>query len=58
MTATPRPKASMKSMNKASGSLLQKSWYVFDHADEITRACNETLGVDLNHKYLRLGEIK
>lgn len=50
--------AIVKSLNKASGSILEENWYVFDYADEITRACNETLGVDLNRKYLRLGEIK
>jgi len=48
----------VKSLNKASGSILEENWYVFDHADEITRVINETLGVDLNRKYLRLGEIK
>jgi hypothetical protein len=48
----------VESLNKASGSLLEENWYVFDHADEITKAINESLGVDLNHKYLRLGEIK
>jgi hypothetical protein len=48
----------VESLNKASGSLLEENWYVFDYADEITKAINESLGVDLNHKYLRLGEIK
>jgi len=48
----------VESLNKASGSLLEENWYVFDYADEITKACNEILGVDLNRKYLRLGEIK
>ncbi len=48
----------VESLNKASGSLLEENWYVFDYADEITKTINESLGVDLNHKYLRLGEIK
>jgi thiol-disulfide isomerase/thioredoxin len=48
----------VESLNKASGSRLEENWYVFDHADEITKAINETLGVDLSRKYLRLGEIK
>ncbi len=47
-----------ESLNKASGSRLEENWYVFDYADEITKAINEMLGVDLNRKYLRLGEIK
>jgi len=48
----------VESLNKASGSYLEENWYVFDHADEITKAINETLGVDLSRKYLRSGEIK
>lgn len=48
----------VESLNKASGSRLEENWYVFDHADEITKVINEMLGVDLNRKYLRLGEIK
>lgn len=46
------------SLGKASGSLLEENWYVFDYADEVTEAIAETLGVDLGRKYLRLGEIK
>lgn len=48
----------VESLNKASGSLLEENWYLFDHADEITRAITEMLGVDLSRKYLRLGDIK
>lgn len=48
----------VESLNKASGSLLEENWYVFDHADEITKAITEILGVDLSRKYLRLGDIK
>lgn len=48
----------VKSLKKASGSHLEENWYVFDYADEITKVINEILGVDLNRKYLRLGEIK
>lgn len=47
-----------ESLNKSSGSRLEENWYVFDHADEITKAITETLGVDLSRKYLRLGDIK
>ena len=46
------------SLNKASGSLLEENWYLFDYADEITTAINKKLGVDLGHKYLRFGDIK
>jgi len=48
----------VESLNKLSGTLLEENWYVFDYADEITKAITENLGVDLSHKYLRLGDIK
>lgn len=47
-----------ESLNKASGSLLEDNWYVFNHTDEITEAIKKKMGVDLNRKYLKLGEIK
>jgi len=48
----------VESLNKASGSRLEENWYIFDHADEITKTITEILGVDLSRKYLRLGDIK
>jgi len=48
----------VESLNRASGSRLEENWYVFNHADEVTRAVGESLNVDLNRKYLKLGEIK
>ena len=48
----------VESLNKASGSILEENWYVFDHTDEIIETISEVLGVDLSCKYLRLGEIK
>lgn len=48
----------IESLNKASGSLLEENWYLFDYADEITTAITKTLSVDLGHKYLRFGDIK
>ncbi len=48
----------VESLNKASGSLLEENWFVFDHADEITNSVSDLLGVDLSRKYLKLGEIK
>ncbi|MCC7570584.1 IS1634 family transposase, partial [Candidatus Micrarchaeota archaeon] len=48
----------VESLNKSSGSLLEENWYVFDYADEITKTITEVLGVDLNRKYLKLGDIK
>jgi transposase len=48
----------VESLNRASGSRLEENWYVFNHADKITRAVGESLNVDLSRKYLKLGEIK
>lgn len=48
----------VESLNKASGSFLAENWFVFDHADQVTRSVGELLGVDLSRKYLKLGEIK
>ena len=48
----------VESLNKASGYYLEENWYVFDHADEITKKITESLRVDLSRKYLRLGDIK
>lgn len=48
----------IESLNKASGSLLEENWYVFNHTDEIIKSITEILGVELSHKYLRLGDIK
>ncbi|HCC32485.1 MAG TPA: hypothetical protein DEQ28_01070 [Clostridiales bacterium] len=48
----------VESLNRSSGSRLEENWYVFDHADEITRAIAESLGVDLSRKYLGPGDIK
>ncbi|MGC8483985.1 MAG: IS1634 family transposase, partial [Thermodesulfobium sp.] len=48
----------VESLNKSSGTLLEENWYVFDYADEVTKAIAEKLGIDLSHKYLRLGDIR
>lgn len=48
----------VESLNKASGSLLEQNWFVFNHTDEVTCSVCEQLGVDLSRKYLKLGEIK
>ncbi len=46
------------SLRKASGSLLEENWYLFNYSDEITKAISEKMGIDLNRKYLKVGEIK
>jgi len=48
----------VESLNRASGSLFEENWFVFNHTDEVIRSVGELLGVDLSRKYLKLGEIK
>lgn len=48
----------VESLKTASGSLLEKNWYVFDYTDEITQTIKEKMGVDFSRKYLKVGEIK
>jgi hypothetical protein len=48
----------VESLNRASGSLLEENWFVFNHTDEVIHSVSELLGVELNRKYLKLGEIK
>ncbi|GHV39255.1 hypothetical protein FACS1894187_19010 [Synergistales bacterium] len=48
----------IESLSNASCSALEENWYVLDYADEITKAIYEKLGIDLRHKYLRLGDIR
>ncbi|NLA26563.1 MAG: transposase, partial [Firmicutes bacterium] len=47
-----------ESLKKASGSLLEENWYLFNYTDEITEAISEKMGLDLSRKYLKVGEIK
>jgi hypothetical protein len=42
----------IETLNKSSGSYLEENWYVFDYADEITKAITGTLEVDLSRKYI------
>jgi len=47
-----------ESLGKASGSHLEQNWYLFDHADEVTKIVRDKMGIDLEKKYMTLGEIK
>ena len=47
-----------ESLRNASCSVLEENWYVFDYTDDIIDDLNEKLGIDLKHKYLRLGDIR
>jgi transposase len=47
-----------ESLGKASGTHMEQNWYVFDHADEVTQAVREKMGIDLERKYMTLGEIR
>jgi transposase len=46
------------SLAQVSGTHVAENWYVFDYADDITEAVKENFDLDLNRKYLQLGEIK
>ena len=47
-----------ESLGKASGSFMDRNWYVFDYADDVTLAVHEKMGIDLGRKYMTLGEIR
>ena len=47
-----------ESLGRASGSHMEENWYLFDHADEVTNAVREKMGIDLEKKYRTLGEIR
>ena len=47
-----------ESLGRSSGSHLEENWYVFDHTDEVTQAVLENMGIDLERKYMTLGEIR
>jgi transposase len=47
-----------ESLRNTSCSVLEENWYVFDYTDNVIQDLNEKLGIDLNHKYLRLGDIR
>jgi transposase len=46
------------SLKRVSCSYLEENWYLFDYADEVTAEISEAMGIPLDKKYLRLGEIK
>ena len=46
------------SLKRVSASFLDENWYVFDYADEVTKAISDSMGISLDKKYLRLGDIK
>jgi hypothetical protein len=48
----------VESLNQTNAIPLEENWYVLHHADEITNAIREMMGIDLERKYLRLGDIK
>ena len=47
-----------ESLGKSSGSFMEQNWYLFDHADEVTQAVREKMGIDLGRKYMSLMEIR
>lgn len=47
-----------ESLNKVSCSPIGENWYVFDYSDEITKVIYNKMGIDMNHRFQRLGDIK
>jgi transposase len=47
-----------ESLAKSSGSFLEQSWYLFDHADDVTTAVLAKMGIDLGRKYMSLMDIR
>ena len=47
-----------ESLARSSGSHMEQNWYIFNHADEVTRAVLENMGIDIGKKYMTLGEIR
>jgi hypothetical protein len=47
-----------ESLSKSCCTHLEENWYVLDHADGVTTALRDCMGIDLTRKYLTLGEIK
>ena len=37
---------------------MEENWYLFDHADDVSNAVREKIGIDLEKKYRILGEIR
>ena len=46
------------SLNNASCSHVAENWYLCDHSDEVTSALRERMGIDLERKFISLGEIR
>jgi transposase len=46
------------SLARVSCSPLEENWYLFDFRDEVTDAIYDVMDINLNRKYLTLGEIK
>ena len=47
-----------ESLSNISCSPLEENWYLFDYHDEIISEINKIMGINLNYKYLRFGDIK
>jgi transposase len=47
-----------ESLSMASGSHIEQNWYLFDYADDVTQSVLNKMGIDLERKYMCLGEIK
>jgi len=47
-----------RSLEKASGTLLEDGYYVFDYYDEVLDELGKELGLDFSRKYMKNGDIR
>ena len=47
-----------RSLEKASGTLFEDGYYVFDYYDEVLEDIGKEFGLDFSKKYLKVGEIR
>ena len=47
-----------ESLAKASGSHMEENWYLFDFADDVTKALSDKMGININRKYITVGDIR
>ena len=50
--------ALLESLGKASGSLMEQNWYVFDYFDSILLDIKDIYDIDFSQKYMRIGDIR
>jgi transposase len=52
------PAKIIDSLKRASGSLIEENWYLFNYTDEVLEDISTILGLPLQQKYVCLGDLK